>query len=225
MPQPLSHIREQVGYNLNNVGDYVLREREALARSAMEGIASFATVESWMLGLFIDLIGGNKTDAATVFLTLESRGARSAALAPFVARLEPRYQELYQAIMHRMKICAKERDNLAHWVWGASQQLPDALLLANPKALAVLDFASPTYSEDIAREIWVYRVADFTQIIENNNALANAGFKFRWIVQGHISNREDQLYHELCAEPVLADILRRRAERARPQHAAGQQPH
>jgi hypothetical protein len=220
MPQPLSHLRKPVGFNLNNVGDYVLRERETLARAAMEGIATFATVESWMLELYLDLAGGNKSVAAEIFLELESRSSRSAALQPLIARLEQRYQELYHAIAKLLKTRALDRDKLAHWVWGISAQLPDALLLADPKALALLDPLEPNYREKLKASIWIYKAKDFTDIIEGNIQLASFGFKFRWIMKNHPKNREDELYHALCAEPVLADILRRRAERAQSQSGA-----
>lgn len=221
MPKPLSHLGREVSYNLNNVGDYVLREREKLARCAMEGIASFSTVESWMLNLFLDLIGGNKSDAATLFMALDSRGAKSNALAPFVQRLPPEQQALYHSIMHLMKQRAAKRDKLAHWVWGASRDLPNALLLADPRVMASADPLTPDYRKILAQNIWVYEAEDFAEIIEGNNELAGYGFKFRWIVQGHPENAEGKLYRELCAEPVLADILRRRAERAQSQKSEG----
>jgi hypothetical protein len=205
---------------LNNVGDYPLRARPILARAAMEGIASFATVESWMLNLYLDLAGGNKSMAAEIFLKLESRSARSAALEPLIAKLEPRYRELYQAITKHMRARAMARDKLAHWVWGVSRELPDALLLADPKALAVIDYFASDYQQQMNDAIWVYRDTDFAEIIEGNNDLAGFGLKFRWIVTGHVSNGEDRLYHELCAKPVLADILRRRAERDQTQSKA-----
>ena len=110
-----------------------------------------------------------------------------------------------------MKIRAKARDKLAHWVWGASRQLPDALLLANPKALASLDPKSETYTDDLAKEVWIYGASDFAEIIEGNNQLAEFGARFRHIINRHPANRRDILYLGLCAEPVLADILNRRA--------------
>ena len=191
----------------------MLRQREPLARAALEVIASFATVESWMLELYLDLTGGSKTVAAEMFLTLESRSARSGAIRPLVARLGERYQRLYRALEKLLKTRAGERDKLAHWVWGISPHLPDALLLANPKTLATLDSLDP----DIREHIYVYRQPDFDKITAANYKLAGHGMTFRFIVMGHAANREDRLYHRLCAEPDLADILRRQDERAQSQ--------
>ena len=217
MPQPLSRVRPGgCSYHLNNVGDYPLREREQLARAAMEGIASFATVESWMLELYLELAGGNKSIAASMFLTLESRSARSSVLQPLIAALEPRYQDLYRAIAKLLRTRALDRDKLAHWVWGVSNDLPDALLLADPKALALINYAERAETSRLPDHIFVYRASDFVSIIERNNELAGFGQRFRFIVRGHPANREDRLYHELCAEPALADILRRQDERDQP---------
>ena len=179
----------------------------------MEGIASFATVESWMLELYLDLAGGNKSLAASIFITLESRSARSSALQPLIATLEPTYQALYRAIAKLIKTRAVSRDKLAHWVWGVTNDIPDALLLADPKFLALVDWANPQERQRIPEHIYVYRANDFAEVIEGNNEVARFGQTFRFIVTGHPANREGQLYRELCAEPALADILRRPGER------------
>jgi hypothetical protein len=221
MPQPLSSLRRHVGYVLNSIGVYPLRERPALALAAMEGIATWATVESWMLDLYLDLAGGNKTLAAELFLTLESNSARSAAIVPLIAPLEKKYRDLYAAIAKLVKTRGRARDRLGHWVWGYSGQLPDALLLANPKAMSTLDWTNPEDRERVNAEILYYTAADFAQIVRDNEELAGFGFKFRWIVTNHPSNREDRLYHELCAAPALAEILHHQAERDRsPQREA-----
>jgi hypothetical protein len=53
---------------------------------------------------------------------------------------------------------------LVHWTWGHSLNLPDALLLANPKSLleGTLD----------KNEVFVYREQDFQTIIEANDRLS-----------------------------------------------------
>ena len=176
----------------------------------MEAIATWSTAESWLLNLYLELAGGNKSAAAEMFLTLESRSAKSAALNPLIHRLDGRYQTLYRAVAKLSRSRQSARDKLAHWVWGYSAQLPDALLLADPKALAAAkpDVADPSQNH-ITPHIYVYNEADFRSIIHDNEELAGYGFKFRWIVTNHISNRKDQLYHELCAQPAIADILHR----------------
>jgi hypothetical protein len=219
MPQPLLRYRKNAPVILNNVGIYPLRHRPELARMAMEGIATFATVESWMLDLYLDLVGGNRSDAATLYLTLDSRSAKSAALEPFIKRLSQENRELYRALMKLMRTRAEARDKLAHWVWGFSPPLPDVLLLADPRAMSALN---PLDHDSYHNNIWVYRETDFAEIIKANEELAGFGFLFRWIVTNHISNREGELYRRLCAEPALANILHRPDKPNPPQQEAGE---
>lgn len=114
--------------------------------------------------------------------------------------------------MKRFKVQAKARDNFAHWVWGASAKLPGALLLADPKAIAVLDPESVDFRERLRESVWIYREEDFHEITLANMKLAGCGLRFRHIINHHPANVEDQLYHQLCAEPALADILRHRGK-------------
>ena len=54
----------------------------------------------------------------------------------------------------------KSRNKLAHWTWGDSPDIPDAVFLINPKSsIGDLDKS----------EIYVYKEQDFVSIIEANN--------------------------------------------------------
>ena len=85
-----------------------------------------------MLRLYITLAGGASADAATVFLTIESDGARKSAITALAdRRLDEEQKRLFWAILKIMGQRARYRHKLAHWVWGFSKMLPDALLLAD----------------------------------------------------------------------------------------------
>jgi hypothetical protein len=73
MPQPLSRIAPNVTIILGNAGDRPLARHPDLAILAIEAIASWSNVESFMLRLFVDLFGGHGSLAAEVFLSLEGK--------------------------------------------------------------------------------------------------------------------------------------------------------
>ena len=206
MPQPISRVAPDASIFLNNIGMFRLRELPELASLAMECIATWATVESWMLNLYLDMAGGNRTSAAAMFLTLEANSARRAALAPLVETLQPLHQQLYAAIAGVMKSREKARNKLAHWVWGYTPDVPDAVLLADPKALAL---QSGGLDRD---QIYVYRKDDFLAIIADNEELADWGMDFKRIINGHVSNHANQLYDALCKAPAIAERLHRQAQ-------------
>jgi hypothetical protein len=94
------------------------------------------------------------------------------------------------------------RNKLAHWTWGDSADISDALLLADPKDL----IQNPPDSS----RILVYRELDFRRIIRANERLAGFGLKFIFIMRDHPANAEDALYDMLCSEPEIQERLRRR---------------
>lgn len=201
MPQPLSRIAHHANVEIGNVGDDPLSHRPQIALLAMKSIAAWSNVESFMLRTFVELAGGQKADAAAVFLAMETSTAKSAAISALAERkLSAPNLALLRAIIKVVKSAQKERDKIAHWIWGTSAQLLDALLLADPRNL------------DLKREeIYVYREADFVAMISRFERIAGWGLSFRFIMRGHVANRDGQLYDELCQEPEISEILRRPA--------------
>lgn len=204
MPQPLSRVAPNANVVIGNVGDYPLRRHPELALLAIEVIASWSNVEAFMLNVFVEMMGGPADTAATVFMALESQPAKSAAInAVADAELHDHHRDLLRVLLAMAKSYGKSRDKIAHWIWGDSPQLPDALLLANPKDRARLP---------LSREgILVYREPDFRTIIMGNERLAGFGLTFEMIIRGHVADRDGALYGELCAEPEIRERLGRPA--------------
>jgi hypothetical protein len=202
MPQPLSRVLTQASIRIN--GDYPLYRHPELAVLAAQVIASWSTVEAFMMRAFIDLMGGEAEKAATAFLALETQSAKSAAInAVASAYLPDDQQRLLRAILAVAKTGQKTRDKIAHWVWGDSPQITDGLLLLDPRNNIGADL---NYDD-----IYVYKEIDFRNAIQMNERIAGFGFSFRWIMMGHIANRDGALYAQLCAEPEIQEKLNRQA--------------
>src|SRR5437867_245444 len=102
MPQPLSRVASSAGIMMANVGDRPLVRHPHLAMLAMEAIASWSNVESFMLRLFVTLFGGNGALATNVFLAIDIQSAKSAAIqaaADTVLQGEPDKINLLRAIL------------------------------------------------------------------------------------------------------------------------------
>lgn len=125
MPQPLSRVTPEAGIVvIGNAGDRVLARHPDLAVLAIEAIASWSNVESFMLGLFVELFGGHNSLATEVFLSLDGQAAKSAAINVAAASvLKDRDAELrvLRAILAIAKTNEKDRNKLAHWTWGTAQ--------------------------------------------------------------------------------------------------------
>jgi len=155
-----------------------------------------------MLNMYVELAGGAEADAAAVYLAMETNSAKSTAISILAERkLDADQLKLLRAIIKVAKSAQKERDKLAHWVWGTSTNLPDALLLSDPRNLQ--------FNNDL---IFVYTADDFEAMRRKFERIAGFGFEFRWILMGHPANRDGELYAKLCREPEIAEILRRQAQ-------------
>jgi hypothetical protein len=210
VPQPLSSTYRNAAVYIGNVGSGFPsppKERPALAVLAAEVIASWSNVEAFMMRLFIDLMGGPADLAARVYLALEAQSAKSAAInAAAEAKLTLKEREMLRAILALAKTHQKTRDKVAHWSWGISPQLPEALLLANPKDLIDDDYDRTN--------IYVYTARDFTDAIKANERLAGYGMNFRFMLTNRDPSTEggqiyDQLYAELAAIPEIQERMGR----------------
>jgi len=201
MPQPLSRVMPKANVIIGNAGDRPLLRHPQLATLAIEAIASWSNLENFMLEMFVQLFGGNKSLATNIFLSLENQSAKTAAInaaANTALKEKPDVLVVFRAIMAISKTNEKSRNKLAHWIWGDSPNISDGLLLINPKSsIGDLDKS----------EIYVYKESDFTSIIEANDKLCGYGLRFNFILQGHIANRDGRLIIELKEEPEIKERL------------------
>lgn len=208
MPQQLSRVLPNASIIIGNAGDRPLARHPEIAVLALEAIASWSNVEAFLLQLFMQLLGGNESLAASVYLALDGQSAKTNAIKGAAANaLRDRQQELalLEAILAIAKTNEKDRNKLAHWTWGDSPNLPDAVLLVDPHAM--LDNFDRS-------EIYVYRAQDFQSIIQANDRLCGFGLQLKFILSGHVANRDGCLVESLVAEPEIAERLARQAIRA-----------
>ena len=191
MPQPLSSFNPNAGVVIGNAGDRPLARHPELAVLALEAIASWSNVEAFMLRLFMQLLGGNESLAASVYLALSGQTAKTAAINAAAAKaLEGKQAEfnVLEAILSVAKTNEKDRNKLAHWTWGDSPTIPDAVLLVDPRAtIAELDLS----------KVFVYKAQDFQSIIQANDRLCGFGLNLKFILSGHVANSDGRLITNL----------------------------
>lgn len=208
MPQPLSRVHPGANFAIQNAGDRPLLRHPALAAGALEAIASWSNVEAFLLQLFIRLLGGNESLAACIYLALDTQYAKTKAIkaaADNVMRGQDRERSILDAILSIAKTNEKDRNKLAHWTWGDSPDLPNALLLVNPRAM--LHRPDPS-------EIYVYRQEDFRMLVHANDRLCSFGQRMKFILDSPVANRDASSIDKLAAEPEIAERLSRQAARS-----------
>jgi len=204
MPQPLSKVKPDAGFTIGILGSRALSRRPQLAVLAAEAIGSWAEVDSFMLRLFVRLLGGDAAIAGRIYLALEIQSAKSIAIVEAVnAVRDVKVQNVIKAAIAVAKMRQKARDKLAHHTWGFSDDLPDALLLISPKAFVVEGSGID--------EVFVYREKDFLDIIEANERLSRYFQQLIWIIGAHPVSSNGLLLDALSNEPEIAERLSRLA--------------
>jgi hypothetical protein len=186
--------------NCTGPGGYVMHNNPHLAARAMQCIVEWAGVERTWLSIYVQLAGGSKTDAVTVFLAIESEAARNAALTALAkAKLPEEWLELMRIVSKISRQTAKERHKLAHWIWGESARIPDALLLQNPRFLG----------DDQEENILVYTERDFSDIMTRIQRTRHiVGELLTLLAWSREHPALERHYAELCALPEIRRMMR-----------------
>jgi hypothetical protein len=212
MPQPLSKIRLKgpVSIMVGGPGAFVIDSRSEVTSLAMAVIAAWSHAEYEMMQIFAFLAGGAQTDAGAVYFSLEQKGAKANAINVLADRkLDPTNRGLLRAIMGIAKERQAKRDKLAHWIWGSSPQLPDAILLCNPLDMSKAGGGIPSWDD-----IFVYDTAEFKRLRKEMEQVGDWAGTYLLVIMGHPANRNNRLFDQLCKEPEIAARLTRQ-ERAR----------
>ncbi len=167
MPQPLSKVCPNGTYKINNMGfkPTPFSRNADLSVYALEAIATWSGVESYMLSLYIEIMGGDASLAATTFMSVDAQGPRNAMLQAAAKEVLSKEQlDLLNVLLSFAKSCQRGRNKLAHWDWGYCDEIPDAFLLVDHKKCLS---GPPDRSE-----IFVYRKKDFEEITDRNHQVA-----------------------------------------------------
>ena len=130
--QPLSRVKPNTKGAINHPNTMPLRP--VLAMKIASCLSQWAAAET-MLGISLALMMEVDEDVMlAMYNSLENRAAQLRLLQACAdAKLDLDRSDLLRAILQvYIKPAMKQRDKLAHWIWGYSNDLPDALLLTEP---------------------------------------------------------------------------------------------
>jgi hypothetical protein len=180
MPQPVSRVHPNAGAVILSAGGAPLKMYPRLAGLAMTVIHRHAQLEALLLETFIQLMGGNKTAAAAIYLSLETNSAKQKAITALAtSTIQPLLGKVLIAIVKQAKSCQKQRDALAHGLWGISREIPNALLLVEAKKFFTTDNAA------MNDHIYVYRESDFLKLAESTGKVISFLLEFKLHISRH----------------------------------------
>lgn len=168
----------------------------------MGGIIAWSRVESFMLDIYLAMLGGPNDSAGIAFLALETQGPRSAVIEAVAReRLGEQEREILHALLKKVKAAQKTRNKLAHWNWGYSPQLPDYFVLVDPReATRVLDPGAPPGSGKQYDKFLAFDASDFEGLIQDCELICGIARRLLFIVQGYSTNQDGALIQKLRQE-------------------------
>jgi len=202
----------------------------------MDVIAGWAKLENFLSHLFVRMLGVNPTPAAAIYAALKAEAARDSALRTLAEfSLQPADEEVFSVLLELYDTAGKLRHKVAHWIWGHTDDIPDAVLLCDPR---VYTKWLVERAEHIARyrvnekvpprldreKILVYTEQDFYEVTELILQITLLMIRFDSHLLTGVKNTQPveraRRFDELTNEPLIRERMARlRAGRRRNQEA------
>jgi hypothetical protein len=221
--QLLSRVRPNTVTNWGQPD--TMARRPQLAIKIAHCIAQWSENEVLLGGLLAFLLQANQKAAAAMYSGVDNRAAQLRMItAAAEATLPTDHFEVIGALLSAVvRPAMKERDKLAHWTWGYSDDLPDALLTAEPSytlgsMMVALDLQRQVKPQDVPTsfdEIYVVRDGDLTAMIRrglNARDLIRLAMATVWWDHNLPEERAERL-RQLSNAPQIRSALDRAASR------------
>jgi hypothetical protein len=96
----------------------------------------WSEIELELGALMVAFLGASAIPTVAIYTDLLAFRTREQALRSAAQKtLSPDHLDIFEAVISIVKSVAKQRDRLAHWLWRISDDLPDAILLIDPRIL------------------------------------------------------------------------------------------
>jgi hypothetical protein len=215
--QPLSRVRPPPQF-LGFGNDDTMSLRPKIAVKVAECIAKWADAES-MLGMLLALL--LEADAKAVlamYSALENRSAQMRMLnAAAQSKLPVEHFDVFAALLLvYVRPAMRERDKLAHWCWGYSTELSDALLLMEPDEKTSLHVGAINPPKPIQfdrTKIFVVDEDDMTRMVQRMLYMIDRLADFTGTVwKQNTPEQRAALLQKLSTEPQIQKAVDRRKE-------------
>jgi hypothetical protein len=190
MPQPLSNFLTFPGDHSTNFTPDALKREPELAALIAEAIGRCAAIEAGIGDILIRILHADTKPAFAMFTSLMDTSARRTLVeAAAKAGLSDSDFATFKIVSSITKVQIDARNKFAHWIWGYSPQVPNALLLADPryllnrshdlhkhvllpldKQMEAVIASYPDVTKHIRidfDQVYVYRKSDFEQTIRD----------------------------------------------------------
>lgn len=178
--QPLSRVKP--GRVLSTWGGQIkLSTRPQVAAKVADCIASWSNIEQSLCFFLSMLLHASENAITAMLAATESRAAQLRMIeAAAMAEMPQNYYDSFSVMLtSQIRPAMKERDKLAHWCWGVSDELPDDLLIMKPSETVTSQLeaikvqavtAKPLVRIESKREIFVVTAGDMDRTYDRFEA-------------------------------------------------------
>jgi hypothetical protein len=220
--QPLSKVKPDAAAEWGE--STTMMRRPDLAIKVARCIAQWAEVEIHLGALLGLLLHTNEKAAVAMYSALENRTAQLRMLsAAAEATLPTHHNAVIAALLSAIvRPAMKERDRLAHWSWGHSDDLPDALLLSDQdctleslmQALRIFPGVERAPTVTSFDSIYVVRSGDLDGIIRRNaDAKMFLRIAMATVWDHNPQHERDEYLQQLCGVPAIREALDRQVRK------------
>jgi hypothetical protein len=232
MPQPLSKFLPPSGEWGYKFGEEAFEKEPHLALLFARVILRHSAMESAMGHLLIKILDAHAAPGYAMFSAITSTSGKTAALgAAADSMLSGAELQAFHVVSRLVKAMSKERNKLAHDLWGYSTEVPGALITTKPTEFQERTIAfdyhwrnifntkrsgdrNPTSIDLITPntdKIFVYREADFQRILSNINETILIISLLSNLASGpvlpegvpSVFPKREQLLRQLCRVPLF----------------------
>ncbi len=212
MPQPL--YKASPGSQLI-FGPTMLESRTHLASMIGQGISVWAYTETNWGNILAAIMHVDSSAAMRMYAAVEGfHNQRQMVRAVARSNLSGSDLEAFEDTFDAVNQSAKQRHRFAHWIWGVSENLPNDLLLMEPKEYwrlhgAMYDFErdndvdSPSFVSNFPtfdrKKILVYTEKDITGVVRDMHTAYSLTKVLRDLLSTEPGQRHDHIYRRLYA--------------------------
>jgi hypothetical protein len=210
-------------------------QRRTVGIKIAECISEWAEIET-VLGLFLALLlHANEKAALAMYSAVENRAAQLRMISSAAeSTLKPSHFDAISVLLSSaIRPCMKERDRLAHWCWGYSDQVPEYLLITEPSnKLALLlnavnnqakGLKPPTIRVDF-NKVFVLTAEDLERTLSRfSDALELLQVALASVWAANSQQSRDEYLQQLSNKPQIRSGLLR-LEESRRKNPTTQQP-
>ena len=217
-PRPLKTLKRQC--EVFAIGPFSMWREPKLAVLVAGAIAAWSCVEARVSTLVIMIMGAEAKAAIAMLSALTSFQAQSAAIRAVISTKIPKEQhDVFDVVLLELRKTAKRRHKLAHWLWGASPNLPGHMLLGDPEVYLQMEVSKHLiFQKDPERKlnkfvapydgIWVYGEKDLRDLLTDIEAVDRLLSSLLALASKHPTSAD--ILRQLSAEPRLQIALGKR---------------